>query len=114
METTETGKRACLGAEVFDGCAHFGGDGLLLDEEEVGFDELCLLGLLVLGEERSVNFVGVGILGFEGCGRRSLDHSEGAYDIAVGVGDLIAECQRCQLLALDDIARKLTMEIMAK
>lgn len=74
METAETSERAFLGAEVLDGCANFGGYGLLLDEEEVGFNELCLLGLLVLGDERSVDFVGVGKLGFEGCGGGSLDH----------------------------------------
>ena len=98
METAETGKRACLGAEMPDGCAHLGGDGLLPDEKEVGFDELCLFGLLVLGEERSVDFVGIGILGFKGCGGRSLDHGKGGYDVAVGIGDLKAKCQPCQLL----------------
>lgn len=35
VEAAETGKGASLGTEVLDGCAHFGGDGLLLDEEEV-------------------------------------------------------------------------------
>ena len=92
VETAEACERACLGAEVLDGCAHFGGDGLLLDEEEVGFDELRLLGLLVFGEERSIGFVGIGILGFIRCSSGSLDHGEGGYDIAVGVGDLIIYC----------------------
>ena len=88
METAETGKRAFLGPEVLDGCAYLGGDGLFLDEEEVGFDELGLLGLLVFGEERGVDFVGDGMLGLESCSGGSLDDSEGGHDIAVGVGDL--------------------------
>lgn len=92
METAETGERAFLGAEVLHGCADFGSDGFLFNEEEVGFNELCLLGLLVLGNERGVDFVGVGKLGFEGCGGGSFDHGESGYDIAVGVGNLTREC----------------------
>ena len=88
METAETGKGACFGAEVLHGCAHFGGDGLLLDEEEVGFDELCLLGFGVFGEERSVDFIRVGVFSLESCGGWSLDHGKSCYDIAVGVGYL--------------------------
>ena len=88
MKAAETGERACLGAEMFDGCAYLGGDWLLLNKEEVGFDNLCLLGLLVWGEERSVDFVGVGGLSLKGCGSRSLDHGESGHDITVGVRNL--------------------------
>ena len=95
VEAAETGEGASLGAEVLDGGAHFGGDGLLLDEEEVRFDNLGLFGFLVLGEEGSVDFVGVGELGFESCGGRSLDHGESCYDITVGVGDLMVGSQPC-------------------
>lgn len=88
MKTAETSKRTCLGAEMLDGCANFGGYWLLLNEEEVGFDDLCLLGLLVWGEERSIDFVRVGSLGFKGRGSRSLDHGKSSHDIAIGVRNL--------------------------
>lgn len=88
VEAAETGERAGLGPKVLDGCADFRCDGLLLDEEEVGLDELRLLGLLVFGEEGSVDFVGVGAFSLKGCGGGSLDHGEGGYHIAVSVGDL--------------------------
>ncbi len=92
VDTTETSERACLGADMLDGGAYFRGDGLLFHEEEVGFDKFGLLRVLVFGEERAVGFIGVGVFGLEGCGCGSLDHGEGGYDIAIGVGDLIAEC----------------------
>lgn len=65
VEAAETGEGTSLGAEVLDGCAYFGCDGLLFDEVEVGFDELCLLGFLVFREEGSVDLVGVGAFGLE-------------------------------------------------
>lgn len=43
VDTADTGKRASLCADVLDGGAQCRGDGLLLDEEEIGFDEFGLL-----------------------------------------------------------------------
>ena len=71
-----------------DGGSHLGRDGLLLDEEEVGFDGLHLLGLLVFGEERGVDVVWLGSVKLEGRGCGSLDHGESSDDISVGVLDL--------------------------
>lgn len=76
---------------MLDGGAHFGCDGLLLNEEEVGFDDLGLLGFLVLRDERCVDFIGVGVFSFEGSGGGSLDDGKCCYDIAIGVGDLVVE-----------------------
>lgn len=73
VEAAETGEGTGLGAEVLDGCAYFGCDGLLLDEEEVGFDEFWLLGFLVFREEGSVDFIGVDVFNLEGAGRWGLD-----------------------------------------
>ena len=92
VETAETRERTCFGAKMLDSRAYFGGDGRLLDKEEVGFDNLGLVGFLVLGEERRVGFIGVGILGFESCGGRSLDHGQARHNIAIGITDLVANC----------------------
>ena len=89
METAEAGKGACLGTEMLKGSADFGCDGLFLDEEEVGFDELRLFRLLVFGEERGVDFIGVGRFDLVSCSGGSLDHGKGSNDITVGVGDLV-------------------------
>ena len=88
METTETSERTGLGAEMLYGCAHFGCNRLLLDKEEVGFDNLGLLGFVILREERSVDFIGLFVFSLESCCGRSLDHGQSSYDITVGVGDL--------------------------
>lgn len=114
METTETGKGSCFGAEVLDGRAHFGGNGLLLDEEEVGFDELCLLGLLVFGEERSVELIRVVVFSLESCGGRSLDHGKGSYDITVRIGDLLVIISLLVIILKRCVARRLTIESTAK
>ena len=50
MDAADTGEWAGLAADVLDSRTHFGGDGRLLDEEEVGFDNFGLLGFLVLGQ----------------------------------------------------------------
>ena len=90
MDTTDTGERACLGADVLDGRAHFGGDGCLFDEEEIGFDDRGLLGFLVLGE-KGIGLIGVNVFSSESCGAGSFDHGQGCHDVAKGVRDLVAE-----------------------
>ena len=91
MDTTDAGERACSGGDVFDGGADLGGDGLLLDEQEVGFDHLGCLGFVVWREKRGIGFLRVGVFSLERCGGGSFNHGEGSYDIAKGVGNLMAE-----------------------
>lgn len=88
VDAADTGEWAGLGADVLDSRTHFGGDGRLLDEEEVGFDNLGLIGFLVLGKERGIGLIEISVFSFERCGSGSFDHSEGGYEIAVSVGNL--------------------------
>ena len=76
---------------MFDSGTYLGGDRLLLDEEEVGFDRLGGLRLLVWRDRGGVGFIRVGVFSLECCGSGGLNHGEGSYEIAKGVGNLMVE-----------------------
>lgn len=89
METAERGQAAALCFKVLDSRGHLCGDWLLLDEEQVGFHKLHLLGLLFLREDGSVDFFqGIIRVNLESCGGGSFDHGKSTNDIAIGVRDL--------------------------
>ena len=89
MEPTETSQAATSCFEMFDCGTHSRCYGLLLDEEEVGFDGFCILWLLI--KERSLGLVNR--VDCEGSSGWSFDHGQGCDDIAVGIRDLEATGQ---------------------
>ena len=83
-DSAESRTETTLGLEVLDGCAEAGGDGLLLDEEELGLGGFVDGCVGVFGRE-----------GFEDDGFWGFNHEEGGNQTTECVFNLVSNVSGC-------------------